>query len=116
MVDQRDLRGWEDSVQLDGDMKNQRKTFKDLPGPLKLGGADRLRVTEGSAQERTDCVVDAFYNESLQCISYSRKRSLSSSSAHFDLQIQRSFSTIPVDRLEEEARSQATLKKMRKFK
>lgn len=102
--------------ELDGDMKNQRKTFKDLPGPLKLGDADRLGVTEGSAQEGTDCVVDAFYNESLQCTSYSPKRSLSSSSADFDLQIQHNFSTILVDWLEEEARSQATLKKMRKFK
>lgn len=101
--------------ELDGGMKNQRKTFKNLPGPSKLGGADRSGVTEGSAQEGTDCVVDAFHNESLQCTSYSRKRALSSSSADANVQTQHNFSTILVDLLEEEARSQATLEKMQQW-
>ena len=46
--------------ELDGVMKNQRNTFKNLPEPSKLGGADRSGVTEGSAQEGTDCAVMLF--------------------------------------------------------
>lgn len=93
-------------------LTSQRNNFGALPGPSIMGVADCSGVTEGSVQEGTDCVVAAFHNKSLPSTSYSRKRSISSSSADIDMETQHDFSTKLIGLLEEEARSEYNLEKV----
>lgn len=96
----------------EGQLNNQRNTFGAKPGPSKLGSTDCSGFAEGAAQEGTDCVVAAIHNKSLPYTSYSRKRSISSSSPGIDMETQRDFSTKLIDLLEEEAQTEANLEKM----